>query len=181
MPVEDDEWVEEPAGAVATTSSASPLESSVAPPDREAHRVDDVETNAASDETPKEFDPRWRKPLEGLLFLGALRDTFTWLGHTFQIRTLNTAEHLEVALLHAKYAPTIGDAKAYQTLLVSACLDRVDGQPVSVPLTSDGESLVEDRFRVVSRYFPPVIDHIYDRYSVLETVAEKVLAEMGEA
>ena len=48
-----------------------------------------------------QFDPRHRDAFEGLIHIGALTETFPWLGHRFTIRTLTTGELAEVALLVA--------------------------------------------------------------------------------
>src|SRR5690606_21537006 len=117
-----------------------------------------------------EFDPRFREDFEGLLYLGRLTDSFTWLGHRFTIRTLTTGEVLEVGLLHRPYVNSYADVKAYQAAVVAACVEQVDGQPMPMPITNevtDTESLT--RFQYVLRaWFPPTLDAIYERYLLLE-------------
>ena len=134
-------------------------------------------------EAPPEFDPRFRQDFEGLLYLGRLTDTFSWLGHTFTIRTLSSGEVLEVGLLHKKYVGTLADVKAYQAALVAACVVEVDGQPMPVPLTNAAaDTALVNRFNYVLRsWFPPTLDVVYERYLLLEARVGEVIEAMGKA
>ncbi len=129
-----------------------------------------------------EFDTRMRTEFSGLLYLGALTDTFDWLGHRFVIRTLRTGELVGVSLAVKDYLGTDGYLKAWQCAMVGACVVSVDGRPLPpLPLTDHPEdSLVAARFRyVMDHWFPPVPDHIYERYVELELVVREVIKAMG--
>lgn len=135
---------------------------------------------------PKSFDPSFREPFEGLLFLGSLTETFEWLGHEFTVRTLTTGELMAIGLIHKEYIGTLGDTKAYQTAVVAACLERVDGQPLPIPPDlrspsgSDDVVVLRDRFRYISRnWFPPTIDHIYEQFILLEAESARVIEQLG--
>lgn len=127
-----------------------------------------------------EFDPRYAEALQGLLFLGYLTEDFTWAGHSFKIKTLNTDEILETALLAKEWSESMAAMKALQTATVAAAVELVDGQAVAIPLT-DFESPIAAKFNVVKRWFPPTIDAIYERCLLLESEVERVLAAMGVA
>jgi hypothetical protein len=134
-----------------------------------------------SRETLPSFDERHRLDFEGLLYLGSLTTTFSWLGHTFLIRTLTTDEVLEVGLIHRPFVNTMAEAKAYQAAVVAGCVQRVDNKPLVVPLT-DSESELSAKFVYVKdHWFPPVLDAIYEQYLLLENKVEEVIAEMGKA
>lgn len=139
-------------------------------------------TEAPSD-PPAEFDPRVRDPFTGLLYLGELKDSFDWLGHRFQIRTLRSGDLLEIALVVAKYADTIGASRAYADATAAACLISVDGKELPVAITTEPtDTDFIARFEYVSKtYYPPVIDVIYDRYLQLEGKVEEAIAAMGKA
>lgn len=129
-----------------------------------------------------QFDPRLRTEFSGLLYLGALTDTFDWLGHRFVIRTLRTGELVGVSLAVKEYIGTDGYLKAWQCAMVGACVVTVDGQPLPpLPLTDrPDDSLVAARCRyVMDHWFPPVPDHIYERYVELELVVREVIKAMG--
>src|SRR5690242_12591575 len=78
-----------------------------------------------------------QEPFEGMLFLGRLTQTFTYVGHEFVIRTLTTDEVLEIGLLVKPYNGTLGEVKAYQAATVASCVERLDGRPLPLPITSD--------------------------------------------
>lgn len=144
---------------------------------------------ASEDPTPgpplPEFDPRWRDEFAGLLYLGALAKEFTWLGHRFKIRTLRSGELVATSLITKRYAETDGYLKACQGAIVAACVVSADGRPLpGVPLLSDAgaEGVLETNFQyVMDRWFPPVLDRVYQEYIELELLVRRVLEAMGKA
>lgn len=161
--------------------------SSSAPGDTpESHDGTDVSGEQTEDarEPLPEFDPKWREPFKGLLFLGALSKTYSWLGHEFTIRTLTTEEVLAVALITAKYEGTLGAQRAYVTAVVAMATQTVDGEHLPFPYKKDdlGNAYAEGRFNYVkANWFPYTIDAIYNHYLELEGTVREVLAEMGNA
>lgn len=128
------------------------------------------------------FDERFRQDFEGLLFLGRLEHTFMWGGHAFRLKTIDGDSLLEVGLLHKPYVGTLADIKAYQMLMVAACLVSVDGKPMAKPdILEVGDSALSVRFEQVRRWFAPTIDMVYEEYLQLEIRVQEVLAAMGEA
>jgi hypothetical protein len=134
----------------------------------------------AADEPLPEFPAKHRDALEGLLYIGYLEDSFDWLAHHFKIRTLRVDELLDVALLHREYANSLGDVKAYQTILVAACVMSIDRKPLPIPM-GETESELEAKFAVARRWFPWTIDAIYDKYMALEATAKEIIDSMGKA
>lgn len=147
----------------------------------------------ADEVTPKEavtdeegrivmFDERHKLDFEGLLFLGHLTDTFVWMGHKFTIRTLTTNEYLEVALLHKQYQGTIGDIRCYTAAIVAACIERVDGKELPLPLERTArDNQLSYRYQYISEHwYPWIIDAVYERFQLLEARVEKVLEAMGK-
>lgn len=127
-------------------------------------------------------DPRWRQDFHGLLYLGALRGDFRYLGHKIDIRTLRTSEELIIAVLTREWAETMGYARAHATAICAMCVDAVDGQPLPTPLGdhSDDIAWARDRFRYAQRWFPYTIDAIFERYLELESRVRTVLDELGK-
>lgn len=130
------------------------------------------------------FDPRYKEPLEGLMFLGSSAVTFGFLGHEFVIRTLTQDEHLIAPLLIKKWAGTIGEPKAYVTAMVALCIVSVDGEGLPIPFeeSKDEYAWAHMAFNhVKSRWFPYTIDHVYNQYQRLEAEVTRVLEAMGKA
>lgn len=140
--------------------------------------------DSAEEEPLVEFDQRYRQPFEGLLFLGKLTKSFRWLGHEFTIRTLTVGELMEVGLLHRDYRGSLGETRAWQSAVVAACVERVDGQTLPVPPDMGGpdepSALLKDRFDYVSkRWYPPTVDHVYEQYLILEAEVERTVDALG--
>lgn len=141
-----------------------------------------VEAEAPAPEQDWAFPEESREDFTGLMFLGALQDTFEWLGHTFVIRTITTNEAIEVGLIHKRYRGSLAEVKAYQAACVAACVVSVDGKELPMPIsTRADDSPVENRLRVVLDWYPTTIDTVYDAYLSLESRAVEVMNAMGEA
>jgi hypothetical protein len=150
-----------------------------------------VEPSSASNGSPTgtddeevvlpEFDPKYRTPFEGLLFIGKVSRTFKWLGHTFVIRTPRIDEILEIGQLHEPYNTSVADVKAYQTLLLAAIVETVDGQPLPIPI-SDDVSLIQSKFDYIKRHwYPWTLDKLYEEYLLLDAGVKAVHDELGKA
>lgn len=130
------------------------------------------------------FDPKHAEPFKGLLYLGALSDTFEWLGHTFSIRTLRDGEKLAVASIIKPYIETMGADRAYADAMVAMCITEVDGDDLPIPIgeTRRAHEWGHQRFQYVKdNWFNPTVDVVFNRYLLLENLALKVLEAMGKA
>lgn len=132
---------------------------------------------------PKDFDPKWRDPFYGLVYLGRLTDEFVVWGHRFKIATPSHLERMEIGLIHAPYANTITTEVAFETALVAAYLQQIDGQDLPRPLSPDPkDTSLADRFRWVGDNLNrQVINAVYNRCLVLDEKVDGVLEAMGEA
>ena len=161
------------------------------PPDEEQELPEGPFTPAADESVPgqgqeldfDEPDPRWRTDFHGLLYLGALRARFTWLGHVVRIRTLRSNEELIVAQLGSAWAETMGGARAHAVAMVALAVESIDGQPMPSPLgEQDAGSIgwAEERFRYAGRWYSYTIDVFFERYLQLEARVREVMAELGK-
>jgi hypothetical protein len=142
---------------------------------------EDQDQQDTADEPLPEFDPRWREEFSGLLYVGALTETFSWMGHEFVIRTLTTEELFTVALAVKPYEGTQAQARAWQAAVAAACVVSVDDQGLPVSITRDqGDHAVRFRY-VQTNWHPPVIDAVFSRYWALETRVKQVVEAMGKA
>lgn len=129
------------------------------------------------------FDERYREDFEGLMFLGAVRASFSHVGHKIVIRTLTSLEYMIAARLTKDYDTTLAGPRAQTTAIVALCLQSVDGQSLPIPLGDDGEDIewAFERFNFVSsKWYPYTIDAIYQRYLLLEDRVMGVLEEMSK-
>lgn len=130
------------------------------------------------------FDPKYAEDFTGLLYLGALSEEFTWLGHRFVIRTLRDGEVLAVAMIIKPYMETLGIDRAYAMAIAALCTISVDGQELPVPY-GEGKRIEEwghQRFEHVrDNWFPYTTTEVYNRYLLLEDTARKVVEALGKA
>src|SRR5882757_1926480 len=143
---------------------------------------DEVAPAPTETEIPR-FDDRYRDDLNGLLFLGALKKSFEWMGHRFVIRTLNVGEYAEIAVAAGRYRDTDFAAKAYQAATVAACIISVDGKDLPVMPISNGENdtNIAARFEyVMYRWFAPTIDYVFTQFYELESTVRELIDELGK-
>lgn len=130
-----------------------------------------------------ELDPRWRAAYHGLLYLGAIRGKFSYLGHSFVVRTLRNDEELLVAQIAQPWVETIGSARAHSIAMVAMCTELVDGRPLPIPIGEQQAGDIgwaEQRFLYCRRWYAMVTDHIFTRYLELEGKARELLKELGK-
>jgi hypothetical protein len=129
-----------------------------------------------------EADPRWKIDYHGLLFTGALRGYFRYLGHRIDIRTLRSSDELILGLLTREYSDTVAYARAHAQGIAALAVEAVDGKPMPVPLGENGDSYAwaRDRYAYAGRWYPFVIDAVFERYLELEQRARAVLDELGK-
>jgi hypothetical protein len=130
-----------------------------------------------------DLDPRWRTDYHGLLYLGALTGKFSYLGHSFVIRTLRSDEELLVAQLAQPWVNTVGQVRAHAIAMVALCTQLVDGRPLPVPIgeqQAGNTGWAEQRFLYCRRWYAMVIDEIFNRYLELEGRARKIVDDLGK-
>ena len=143
----------------------------------------DQQPESGQAEQLPEFDPRFRKPFEGLLYLGRLSDEVIIWGHQFQLLTPSTAERLEMGLLIHEFEGTLAYDFAYATALVAAYLVEVDGTPLPQPITNDAkDTALLSRWNWVKNTLRrPVIERLFQQCFLLDDTVRKVLDAMGKA
>jgi hypothetical protein len=134
------------------------------------------------DEIP-EFDPRYREPFEGLLFVGHLTETVSYMGHKFRLVTPSSSERLQMAILTKPYNDTIGFDFAYSCALVAAYLIEIDGQPLPQPITNDvKDTALDHRWEwVINHMKKPVVDYLFNQCFTLDGEVRSILDAMGKA
>ena len=187
MTTPDDVLVDASLAASAATADPGPPSSSETPKHvqepQERSGTEDRAALSGGVPEPKEFDPRWRDPFTGLLYLGSLRKRFGFFGHEFRIATPSQDERIEMGLILAPYRGTLTEEIAYQALLVAAYLQEIDGNKLPQPVLNDPkDSALEERFRWVTKNLKaPVIQKIFEECLILDVTVEEVLNAMGEA
>lgn len=150
------------------------------------------DTSGADDESPAEapqdqpalpqFDPKHRDTFTGLLYLGALTKTFTRWGHEFVVRTLTTEEQAEIALLVKPYEGTRSANAVYQSGVVAAGVITVDGRPLPGSIVQGDSGLTSVKYPyVMSKWYPPIREGIFNEIFALEVLVRQALDAMGEA
>lgn len=138
---------------------------------------------AAETYQPREFDPKWREAFTGLLYVGALAESFSLFGHEFVVATPTQTERLQMGIVIKDYVDTIAGEQAYATVMVAAFLVSVDGYKLPEPVvTNPKETALHDRFRWVSQNLrKQVIERVYARCLELDAEVDGALEAMGKA
>jgi len=130
------------------------------------------------------FDMKHAEPFVGLLYLGALSDTFDWLGHTFTIRTLRDGEKLAVAKIIKAHTETMGAERAYACGMIAMAIMDVDGEDLPIPIGETRKAFEwgQKRFDYVAdNWYHSTIDVVFNRWLALEDLADRVVEAMGKA
>lgn len=129
-----------------------------------------------------EFDQRHAEDFVGLLYLGRLDKTFRLFGHTFVARTLTTEQMAEIAQIEKPHRGGSAEGAVYQSAVVAASVQTVDGQPLpgAITMSANDDMLVRFNY-VMKNWMPPVRERIYDECIRLELVSRQVLTSLGEA
>ncbi len=129
------------------------------------------------------FSPEHREDFEGLLYLGALTHSFSWLGHRFRLRSLNTDQMLAVTMLTREFDQSMGQGLAYKAAMVACATVSVDGKDLPIPIGSSDDvyAWARARFDHCVRWFPQTIEAVYAEYMVLDAKIDEVMVAMGKA
>src|SRR6478609_10951624 len=110
------------------------------------------------------FPPVSADPVEGLLYLGYLTDSFVLFGHRFTLKTLTRGERLAVSQVSQEWDETLGAAVAYQAAFVAASVMEVDGLPMTqLGRESDPLARVRAAFERVKGWYDPVVEELFAR------------------
>lgn len=139
---------------------------------------DSVDSSNTSSPSTTVFPNEWKKSFEGLAYIGYLEDVVTIPFHEFHIRTLFTGEKIEIARIVKDMEGTVGYGRAYRAAVVAAALISVDDQPIVVSEKSKGAVLQKYNY-VVTNWFDPIIDLLYEQVNRLEGEVLSVLIQMG--
>lgn len=130
------------------------------------------------------FDEKYTEQFTGLLYIGALTTTVSWLGHSIVLRTLGPDEQLAISLLTSKYVGTQGEGLAYSTAVVAMAVVTVDGEELPTPLGEDQQlaEWAQMRFDYVkANWYSYTIGHLFQKYLELEDQVAQVVDAMGKA
>lgn len=119
------------------------------------------------------FPDKYKEPLQGLLYLGRITSNETVAGHEFEIKTLTTGEIMRVGELIKKYRGTVSENIAHKLYTVAAAVMTVDGQPITKDYKEDYD-FIRENAEVVKKWYPAVVNTLYNKYTDLETTAVEV-------
>lgn len=132
---------------------------------------------------PPEFDPRYKQPFLGLLYVGHLEASFTLWGHKFKIATPSRRERMQMGLAVRDYQGTAAFEIAWQAAFVAGYLLEVDGEPLPEPVLNKAkDTAFQERFDwVLDNVREPVMDEIYTKCLELDGTVNEVVEAMGKA
>lgn len=139
---------------------------------------DEPEVDDTSDIDTK-FDPRYREPFVGLLYLGHLQKRVVLYGHSFDLKTPSQRERLEAGVLHKRYANTISSEISWAAIVVALYLQEVDDRSLPEPIGPAVETKVQDRFNwVVDNIKGEIINQLFEECLLLDAQVANTLSEL---
>lgn len=129
-----------------------------------------------------EFDPKFREPFVGLLYLGSLKNQVVRYGHTFDLATPTQRERLEGGVLHKRFINTISGEIAWAAIVVALYLTSVDGQPLPEPIGPAVATHVADRFNwVIDNIKGELINELFEECLLLDAQVAGVMESLAES
>jgi hypothetical protein len=127
------------------------------------------------------FDPRYKDPFVGLLYLGSLKKTVKLYGHEFKIETPSQRARIEAGVLHKEFVNTLSAEIGWASLTVASYLQSVDGNPLPAPISTNlRDTGVSDRYDwVVDNLRQPVILALFEECLILDAAAQDALNELS--
>ena len=122
-----------------------------------------------------EFPDELVEDLQNFAVVGHLSDSFTYGGQDFTIRTMTMGEELEALRATKDYNDIpVASGRVYATAMVAGSVQTLNGTPLVIPI-SEKQDIVELKFRKVKNWFWPVIEVVYQRFSILEARQKEIL------
>jgi hypothetical protein len=128
-------------------------------------------------ESDNNFPDKWKAPFEGLLYLGYLEKEVEIPFHKFAVKTLTAGEKINVSLITADLADTLGYGRSYRAAIVAAGLVLVDGQRL-LAAEKDADILRQKYNYVINSWHDPIIDILFEAINELEGRVIEVLQEL---
>lgn len=124
------------------------------------------------------FDLRYRRPFEGLAYLGHLEGRVDIPYHSFIVRTLKAGEKIKIAEMIQALEPSIAYPRAYKAAVAAAGLVLVDGKPLLAGARHI--DVLQQKYQyIIEHWYDWVIDLLYEKINELEGKVLEVLQEMG--
>lgn len=142
---------------------------------------DEPETRP-TDSIETSFDPEFREPFTGLLYLGHLKARVHKYGHTFDLSTPTQRERLEAGIIHKRYVNSISGESAWASLVVALYLDAVDDTPLPEPIGPSVEVNITSRFNwVIDNIKHEIINELFEQCLILDSKVGGALDALREA
>ena len=151
----------------------------------EGQSLEELESTTSIEEALEEeqtswmqFDERFHEPFEGLTYIGDLKTTFSYLGHSFLVKTLTSGEKIEIIRICKELEGSLGYAKLFRAATAAAGLIAVDGQPIIAAQKNVG--FIQQKLEyIVNMWYDPIIDMIFEHINDLETSVLTIITELG--
>ena len=140
--------------------------------------IEEIERVEAKRATPTEFDPRYREPFMGLIYLGKLTKTEILYGHSFYLETPSQSVVLEGGLLHKQYLNSLSSELAWAAIRVGTYLLKVDDKPLPEPIGPADSGLNGRVTWILSNLKGQVIQDLYEKCLLLDVQVNDTLREL---
>lgn len=157
------------------------VEGLVPPKHTEPPTFEGEETGSEEGRTT-ELNERERQDFQSLLTIGQRSKTVDVLGHPVVLRTMTVTDELLVGLESKKYKGSEAFARAYQSAVVAATVNTIDGKQLYIPISTEESTaeVFEKKLGKVHKMYPLVVSEIYRHYMEIEKEFAQLAKKLGK-
>jgi hypothetical protein len=115
-----------------------------------------------------QLDRQTKSDIDQIVDQGCLSEGFTFGGHSFVIKTLNSAEANAAALAMQQYKSSVREVQAWMQATVGLCLVSLDGDAEFHIRVGDLNTHARKRFEWAGELDDVIISFVYTRYNNLD-------------
>lgn len=115
-----------------------------------------------------ELDTKTKRDIDQLIDQGCLSEGFTFGGHSFVVKTLNSAESNAVATAMQPFQGTLREVNAYMQATIGLALVSFDGDAEFHRRVGDLVTHAAKRFEWAGQFDDVIIAYVFNRYNDLD-------------
>jgi len=129
---------------------------------------DQVQSEPTSPDPFDELDAPIRRDIDQLLDQGCLSEGFTFGGHSFVIKTLNSTEANAAALAMSPMQGTLREVQAYMQATIGLAMVAFDGDAEFHIRVGDLTTHAAKRFEWAGQLDDVIVAYVFKRYNMLD-------------
>ena len=163
---------------------AEGVESSEVPEASERIRVEDPEDEGDGDQKDSEttLSDEERESFRNLMTVGRRTKTVTVFDHKVVLASLNVGDEMMIGQATKDYVGSQTFPRVWQSATVAAAIRSVDGEAWGQSIYADAEPevLFEEKWEKVRRFYPIIVQHLYNEVIQMESEFAELARKLGK-